>query len=242
MVQAGSHLADSENNMAFFNERLMVTVLRWTARTIGVALLGPVALIAIDLKEGVPNPFTLSLQDNLLGVALLTMTFGLLVGWKREGIGGLSVLGGVGLFAVMNYGYGDWPNVLTVAWLVTGLLYLICWWRTSRRSVGEDSDQMEAGAGTRIVARFWIPLVLVLAHATLVALIGTDIALSHDPEAGMVWRMFVFIDYPTSLCIDLLPPFFSSNESIVLTILVVGTIQWGTVGLVLQQVVRWLHR
>lgn len=226
--------------MAFFNERLMVTVLRWTARIIGIAQLGPVILTAVwAIRQGVPNPFTASLQENLVGMAMLTMTLGVFIGWKWEGIGGLLIVGGVALDAV---NYGIWLNVPTVAWLVTGLLYLICWWRTSRRSVSEDSDQMEWVAGTSVLKHFWIPLVLVLAHATLVALVGTEIALYPDPEGGMMWRIFDLIDYPISLCIDSLPPIFSSNTLIVLTILILGTIQWGTLGLVLQQVVKWLRR
>ena len=92
-----------------------------------------------------------------------------------------------------------------------------------------------------IVKRFWIPLILMLAHATLVALVAIHISLSPDPEASMVWRVFLDIDYPMSLCIDSLPPIFSSNALIVLTILTVGTIQWGIVGLVLQQVMKWFR-
>jgi hypothetical protein len=37
---------------------------RWTARTIGIAILGLVAAFAIG--EGVPNPLTLSIPENIL--------------------------------------------------------------------------------------------------------------------------------------------------------------------------------
>jgi hypothetical protein len=226
--------------MAVFNQRLMVTILRWTARIIGVALLGPIVLNAVwAMRHNGPKPFTASLQDNLLDMAMLMMTLGLLIGWKWEGIGGLLILGGV---ALLGLAYGTWSNVMTVAWLATGLLHLTCWWRTSRGSVGEASDRMELVAGTRIARRFWIPVVAVLAHATLVALTGTEIALSDNPEAGMVWRIFLDIDYPMSLCIELLPQIFRSNTLIVWTILVVGTIQWGLVGLVLQQAAKWIRQ
>ena len=227
--------------MAFFSERLMVTILRWTARIIGVALFAPVALTAMwTMRQGGFNPFTASLHETLIEVALLTGTIGLLVGWKWEGIGGLLTLGGVAFLEIVDYRF--WPQVHDVACLLAGLLYLVCWWRTSRGSIGDASVWMESVPGTRIMKRFWIPLVGVLAHATLVALIGTEISLSHDPEAGMVWRMFDYFDYPMLLCIDLLPQIFSSNALVVWTILVVGTIQWGLVGLVLQQVVKWIRQ
>jgi hypothetical protein len=161
---------------------------------------------------------------------------GLVLTWKWEGLGGLLVLGGAILFTVLNYNYGDWPNVLIVALLFTGLLYLVCWWKTSRQVACADSDEMKCGTAINIISRFRIPLVLVAAHATLVALVGTHIALSHDT---MFWIIFLHTDYPIVLCVDLLPSVFSSNALIAWTILVLGTIQWGTLGLVLQQVVKW---
>ena len=231
--------------MAFFNERLLVKGLRWTARIIGVALLGLVAWVAIlAIKEGGLNPLTLSLQDRLAELAIWTMTLGLLIGWKWEGIGGLLVLGGVAFLGVVDY--QSWPQVQTVAGLVTGLLYLACWWRT-RRSTGDG--EMELGAVTRIMKRFQIPLVLVLGHATFVALTGIEVALYPDPEGGMIWLVVSDLDYPISRCIDSLPLVFSSNRLFAWTLLALGTVQWGIVGLVLQgivyslrQVVRWFRR
>jgi hypothetical protein len=80
------------------------------------------------------------------------------------------------------------------------------------------------------VKRLWIPLVLVLLHTALVILAGVNIALSHDPEMCMIWRLFWDIDYPIARCLDFIPPIFSSNALIPWTILVLGTIQWGIVG------------
>ena len=91
--------------------------------------------------------------------------------------------------------------------------------------------------------RLWIPLVLVLIHAALVAIMGASIALSRDPEAGMAWGTFFFIDYPLSLCIFAPPPTFSSTlDAFALPILFLGTVQWGTVGFVAGSVVKWLRR
>ncbi len=113
------------------NERLLVTVLRWTARTIGTALLVLIAALAIG--EGVPNPLVLSLRENLLGAALWTMVLGQIVAWKWEGIGGLLILGGFALFAIVNPGVRLNQSLVVVgAWIATGPMYLLCWWRSGR--------------------------------------------------------------------------------------------------------------
>ena len=89
---------------------------------------------------------------------------------------------------------------------------------------------------------FLIPLVLVLVHAVLVALVGTLIALSPDPETEMAWILFFFIDFPISLCIFAPPPTFSSAlSSFAVPILFLGTIQRGLVGFVLQAIVNWFR-
>ncbi len=92
--------------MAFLDQRLMVTVLRWAARTIGIALLGLFVVLAIG--EGVHNlhnPLQVSLPENLLGIGFLTMIVGQVVAWKWEGIGSLLILGGFTLFAIVNQGF-----------------------------------------------------------------------------------------------------------------------------------------
>ncbi len=111
--------------MAFFHERLMVTVVRWTARTIGIALLG--LIVAFAIGEGVPNPLRGSVPENLLTIGLLTMIAGQILAWKWEGIGSLLILGGLALFAIVNHGVP--LNIVFGPWLFTGLLYLVCWWR-----------------------------------------------------------------------------------------------------------------
>lgn len=118
--------------MAAFNEHFVVTVLPWVARVIGIALLVEIAAFAIG--EGVPHPLGGSLPENLLTLGFLTMIVGQVVAWKWEGIGSLLILGGFGLLAVVNL--ETRPSVLFNPifgpWLLTGLLYLACWWRRPR--------------------------------------------------------------------------------------------------------------
>jgi hypothetical protein len=106
-------------------DRLIIAVVRWTARIIGIALLG--LIVAFAIGEGVPNPLRGSIRENMLTVALLTMIVGQIVAWRWEGIGSLLILGGFALFAIVNHGVP--LNIVFAPWLVTGLLYLICWWR-----------------------------------------------------------------------------------------------------------------
>ena len=121
--------------MAYLNERLVVAGLRWTARAIGIALL--ILIVALAIGEGVPNPLAMSLQENLIGLALLTMTVGLLAGWKWEGIGGLLIVGGFAVFAVVNHPFR--VNAVMVMWVVIGLMYLACWWRSSIRQMNDKT-------------------------------------------------------------------------------------------------------
>jgi hypothetical protein len=80
-----------------------------------------------------------------------------------------------------------------------------------------------------------IPLVLVLVHAALVIFIGTLVALSPDPETEMAWGLFFFIDFPVSLCLFEPPPTFASTlSSFAIPVFFLGTMQWGTIGIVLQ--------
>ena len=101
---------------------LLTSVLRWTARVIGILIL--LTIVALAIGEGGPNPFRISLRENLLGLGLLPMIGGIVVGWKWEGIGGLLILGGFAFFAIVNHRLS--LNVVTVPWLLAGLLYLGC--------------------------------------------------------------------------------------------------------------------
>lgn len=114
--------------MLALTERRITTAVRWTARTIGIALLALIAAFAIG--EGVPNPLQGPPSVKLCHAAMLAMLVGQIVAWRREGIGGLMILGGFALFGVVNHGVP--LNIVFGPWLLTGLLYLICWCRQER--------------------------------------------------------------------------------------------------------------
>ena len=121
--------------MAYFNERLILTMLRWTARVVGIALLILIATFAVG--EGVPNPLAMSVLENLLTIGILTMLVGQLLAWKWEGLGGLLIVGGFALFAIVNHGISF--NIVFGPWLATGLMYLICWWRSPIKQINDKN-------------------------------------------------------------------------------------------------------
>ena len=61
----------------------------------------------------------------MFGTVVLTLLLGLILAWKWEGIGSLLILGGLVLFATADHGI--LLNIVFAPWLVTGLLYLVCW-------------------------------------------------------------------------------------------------------------------
>ncbi len=63
---------------------------------------------------------------------MLMMIVGQIVAWKWERLGGLLILGGLAHFAIVNHGVP--LNVVFGPWLLTGLLYLGCGWRTAKNS------------------------------------------------------------------------------------------------------------
>ena len=66
-------------------------------------------------------------------MGILTMLIGQIVAWRWEGIGGLLILGGFALFAIVNPGVRLNQSLVVVgAWLITGLLHGVCWWRTHK--------------------------------------------------------------------------------------------------------------
>ncbi len=109
--------------MDLLAEHWVVVISRWTARTIGIPLFG--LLVILTMGDGIPNPLTASRREDLFGIVVLTMLFGLVLASKWEGIGGLLILGGLVLFATANETI--LLDIVVTPWLVVGLSYLVCW-------------------------------------------------------------------------------------------------------------------
>jgi hypothetical protein len=113
-----------------------VAVCRWTARAVGIPLFG--LLVVLILGDGVPNPLRASLQENLLVAVVVLVFLGLVLVWKWEGVGSLLILGSLVLFGIATDGF--LLNIVVAPWLVTGLLYLVCWLGTKKPVCNHNAE------------------------------------------------------------------------------------------------------
>ena len=121
--------------MTFFSERFIVAVLRWTARVIGIAIFLLIVLLIVlsQIFGGIDNPLNMSSREGPVFVAVLVIVLGFVVAWKWEALGSLLIVGGTAFLTIVNYGIQ--PLVFGTL-LLSGLLFLYCWWRTPKRTGG----------------------------------------------------------------------------------------------------------
>lgn len=103
------------------NTKLLATIFRWTARVIGIVMVGNTLIFAIG--EGVPNPFTQPFVIGLGFLALALVLFGILLAWRWELPGAIMSIVGWVLFVVAEN--INWRNSLFFILLgVPSLLFL----------------------------------------------------------------------------------------------------------------------
>ncbi|MBI5387626.1 MAG: hypothetical protein HZA90_23450 [Verrucomicrobia bacterium] len=77
------------------------SVVRWIARLLGLASIGILAMFMIG--EGY-NPFTMKARDAMMTVFFpLGVVFGLILGWRREFLGGLIAVLGLATFYALHF-------------------------------------------------------------------------------------------------------------------------------------------
>ncbi len=111
------------------SEASTVNIVRWVARLMTIPLLGLMAALAVG--QGVPNLFTAPPRELTTAAALIAISAGLAAGWRWEGHGGLLIVGGFGALAVVRHGL-PWDALWNMLWayLLVGLLFLYCRWKT----------------------------------------------------------------------------------------------------------------
>jgi hypothetical protein len=103
------------------NATSLATISRWTARVIGIVMVGLTLIIAIG--EGVPNLFTQPFVTQLGFLALTMVLFGILLAWRWELPGGTMSLVGWVLFILAER--VNWQHSLFFILLgVPSLLFL----------------------------------------------------------------------------------------------------------------------
>ena len=118
--------ASSDDETATVNlltEPWLLVACRWTARTTSLPLL--ILFVLLTMGDGVPNPLTASPRERLFLLVALILLVGLVLAWKRKGVGSLLILGGLVLFAASGEVF--LLKIVVAPWLVTGLCSLVCW-------------------------------------------------------------------------------------------------------------------
>ena len=106
------------------NNWLDVSV-RWGARITGLLLVGLVALITVG-EGGPPNIMAQPLLVQVEFAAMFTMLAGFLVGWRWEGVGGVTAVVGFLVFLASEMiGNGTLPGGAIPLFVVPGILLLI---------------------------------------------------------------------------------------------------------------------
>jgi hypothetical protein len=142
--------------MNMLTEKRIVTVARWAGRILSILLLWLIVVLAFGAVKHGPyiqpqqgttiaaaHPTTEPdyPRETSLGIALFTILAGLVVAWKWEGLGSLLILGGFAAFTLVNgsrtFTFQPLCNPF-YAFLITGLLFLYCWWRTRKTASWQE--------------------------------------------------------------------------------------------------------
>lgn len=120
--------------------RDLASCIRWVARVTGSLLVALFLLFA--LGEGF-HPFHLTAGEAILSVALWTALAGLIVAWRREGLGAALAIGGAAAFYLIHFArVGRMPGgwVFPLLWVPALGFALDAWLRG-----GDGAPQTHGG-------------------------------------------------------------------------------------------------
>ena len=119
--------------LSLFSKISLLYLLRSIARMVSLGLL--ILVVMVIVGEGLPNFREFTRGEIADSIAFVAMIAGLLVGWWRELVGAVLILGGFTAFMAAEYvSSGD----VGISWIfmlfpVAGALYLAYWWLTRNR-------------------------------------------------------------------------------------------------------------
>jgi len=108
---------------------IVCSVSRWTARLVGVFVIGLILLVAVgeSIRNGHLPPAKLLVHPLTWG--MLVAMAGMVVGWRREGLGGaIILLAGVGMYAYHLIARHTWLGGAFPLFFVPGILLMISYW------------------------------------------------------------------------------------------------------------------
>jgi hypothetical protein len=120
--------------LSFFTKISLYYLLRSIARTFSAVILILVAMVVIG--QGKPDFESFSQGEIFSTIMFGLMLAGLILGWWRELLGAVLILGGFAAFMVSEYvTSGD----AGISWIfmmfpISGILFLLYWWLTRQRS------------------------------------------------------------------------------------------------------------
>ncbi len=103
------------------------SILKWAARVLGTLLLVMVFTVCTGegLANGFPNPLKQPVSVQIEFAGLFILLFGLVAGWKWQGLGGILIFVGNMTFHIIEAKlYINWVFAL---FDLTGLLYIASW-------------------------------------------------------------------------------------------------------------------
>ena len=112
-------------------------IIRWIAR-IWAALMAALILfifIGDAAADGIGPIFNLTTREMVMMAAFLAVFVGLILAWKWELLGGWMIVGGMGVFYVLDFAFsGTFPRGVTFLLIaLPGILFLISRYTSKRK-------------------------------------------------------------------------------------------------------------
>ena len=124
--------------------------IRWIARIWGTVIIAFALLMLIGyawnwVTTGKADPHAVEDYppiENLIPITLGLSVLGLGIAWRWEGLGGaITIVFQLATLAVHHWLLSPrpYPYPLTIAIATPGILFLVCWWRSRKRIIPQNS-------------------------------------------------------------------------------------------------------
>lgn len=109
--------------------RNIILIIHWIARVLASLMAALIAFMFIGntISDGIGPLIQLTFRESLMMGALIAVFLGLILGWKREKLGGWLAVGGMVLFYLIDFAFsGTFPQGPFFPLIaLSGLLFLI---------------------------------------------------------------------------------------------------------------------